>query len=447
VCEALEPRRLLAAGLGETTGLVQVVAPAPKAPAVYRVVVVPGESFIELAWTNTTTSAGVVIVRRQGAAITAKPLDRITYAVGISLGGGTVVAVGQADHYIDTGLPDGQSFTYALYAYDADRDYSAAVVRRAAPRSEDFAATIHVTPQAGFGGYNLDLAAGRYVLVTLDMQLVGDDPGPALKWQWEHGIERIWSGQFSLGDGAADLPIVVDCRFVTSNPDEVVNVTAGTGMMDTANWYTANPSNWDNSWQDELAAHEAGHYLGLYDEYPPSEGGLLDPKNPIIDDTSIMGAVTGAPEQRHYEGIAAQAQRLTGRRMRLLAGTLYGPAVQPVVLRIYAPDGDSRAHPRKVTAFVGTRLLSGGVGPHDRADYYRLSVAKTGRLRVSLSGLSAGASLAVLDVAGHVLASSDQPGRSPERIVIADARGPVVVRVTGLKWPTRYRLSLQIKPT
>ena len=42
--------------------------------------------------------------------------------------------------------------------------------------------------------------------------------------------------------------------------------------------------------------------LGLYDEYEP---GAVDPHNPLVDRTSIMGFNPGpgaAPRARHYEG-------------------------------------------------------------------------------------------------------------------------------------------------
>ena len=59
---------------------------------------------------------------------------------------------------------------------------------------------------------------------------------------------------------------------------------------------------WDTADTGRVAAHEYGHVVGNYDEY---SGGALDPSDPIIDTTGLMGwtglgTVTYA---RHYEPV------------------------------------------------------------------------------------------------------------------------------------------------
>jgi PKD repeat protein len=137
------------------------------------------------------------------------------------------------------------------------------------------------------------------VHVTLNIQLIGDDPGTALRDQWEDGIEGIWSNTFDLHDGSFVYPIQVEVNWVSTNPHWVVTVIQGTGTCYTNKWYTSTAT-WPATMEDEVKAHEAGHMMGLCDEYV---GGGLCLDNPIIDPDSIMGQNLGDPRARHYTEI------------------------------------------------------------------------------------------------------------------------------------------------
>jgi hypothetical protein len=173
---------------------------------------------------------------------------------------------------------------------------------------------------SGIYGWNynfgISLSEGAQVTLTLDIEFTGDDPGDALRQQWIDGIERVWSNQYFLVDGTAHIPIIMDANVVTSGADQVVTVHSGTGRTNMTNWYTDRPAGWSNDWQDEIAAHEAGHMLGLYDEYL---GGAVDPATNLIDDTAIMGPNVEQVYERYFTQILNWAEGRTGHDMSLMA--------------------------------------------------------------------------------------------------------------------------------
>lgn len=141
--------------------------------------------------------------------------------------------------------------------------------------------------------------------IELNIKLVGDDPGASIKQQWEEGIEGIWSNQYDIVDGYYRYPIVVELNWVDSNYHHEVTVHNTWGRDNMLNWYT-NPF-WGWWYRDEIAAHEAGHMLGLYDEYLDDgvideNDGALDPATLFTTTNSIM-ADLGPPRDWHYEQI------------------------------------------------------------------------------------------------------------------------------------------------
>jgi hypothetical protein len=128
------------------------------------------------------------------------------------------------------------------------------------------------------------------------------------KVQWETGIEDIWSDAYEIAEGSNLYPIQVNVDWVTDplEADYIVAVYPGSGNVTMSAWYLENPSGWGNDYHDEIAAHEAGHYMGLYDEYP---GGALDPAMPWGDPPSFptdsIMADLGEPREWHFEGILA----------------------------------------------------------------------------------------------------------------------------------------------
>lgn len=151
----------------------------------------------------------------------------------------------------------------------------------------------------------------------------GDHLGKTYVEVWEQGIEEIWSNGATLINFDNPSEIIgfdFDVNFVTENPDHIINVADSFGFTPNAlNWvFDLNNVGYSNNLQDEFAAHEFAHLLGLYDEYI---GGFNDPAltSAEIDRlcdisspspgtmifsgewcNSIMGSLGGAPMARHY---------------------------------------------------------------------------------------------------------------------------------------------------
>ena len=121
----------------------------------------------------------------------------------------------------------------------------------------------------------------------------------ALKPGWEVGIESRWSDQYQILHANHYLyDILFDVTFVdTWNPTldhHYVRVRPGPQR--------SNLGFWDTEDTQRVVAHEYGHSIGNYDEYI---GGALDPVNPLIDTTSLMGgtADTVVTYARHYQPV------------------------------------------------------------------------------------------------------------------------------------------------
>lgn len=140
------------------------------------------------------------------------------------------------------------------------------------------------------------------VNVGIGIRLTGYTPSSTLKAVWENGIESMWGRQFDIIDteGSFDYHYHVnfDVRFydyTTSSAYHTVTVTNGTGSGNMLNWYTT--SAWGEYYNGAYVAHEVGHMFSLYDEY---SGGAVNPTNPIIDYSSIMGSLAEGAKDRHY---------------------------------------------------------------------------------------------------------------------------------------------------
>ena len=134
--------------------------------------------------------------------------------------------------------------------------------------------------------------------LTIDVGvfLYGYDAGETLKNIWENSIESIWSNAFDLFDGEFyyDTVFNVDWLNSFSGADHGVLVHQGSGNVNKTNWYTDNPSGQGYNKQGVVAAHEFGHMIGLFDEYP---GGATE----VIRNDSIMGSNLSAPQSDHYD--------------------------------------------------------------------------------------------------------------------------------------------------
>ncbi len=159
--------------------------------------------------------------------------------------------------------------------------------------------------------------------ISLDIDLVGDDPGDLVS-VWEAGIENIWSNKYDIIDGNFTYPLLFDVNFVDSNADQVVTIHAGAGHTNMTNWFLDESAGWGNEYHDEIAAHEFGHMLGLYDEY---EGGAV---NPDIDQnifTDSLMADLKPTQPRHYADILQLLINETSRDLSLAVASLPVPSI------------------------------------------------------------------------------------------------------------------------
>jgi chitodextrinase len=78
-----------------------------------------GDDYLSLSWTNPTDAdlAGVIVRRLQGA-------------TAPTLTSGTMISdfTDQADYVVDPGLTPGTQYSYAFFAYDKAKNYSAASI-------------------------------------------------------------------------------------------------------------------------------------------------------------------------------------------------------------------------------------------------------------------------------------------------------------------------------
>lgn len=172
--------------------------------------------------------------------------------------------------------------------------------------------TGRITAMNGFVwnyGYDIGQKDNR-VLVHVAINLIPADDvtRPELdrvKEKWEVGIERIWSNRFFLVTPSGEqYPVVIDITFSGTRFHHDVIVSRSGGKTDELNW--------NLMISPEVAAHEFGHMIGVFDEY---RGGAIARDIGITDRTSIM---TGDPDKggetyaRHYEGIRRWFVEKTG---------------------------------------------------------------------------------------------------------------------------------------
>jgi hypothetical protein len=150
-------------------------------------------------------------------------------------------------------------------------------------------------------GYDIGFSAatGNFD-IGLRINLIGADPGDTLRTTWERGIENTWSHRFSLTDNDRAHGVVFDVMFVDANPHHTVTVHSGTGNANMLNWYTENPSGWPQDRQGLLVAHEAGHMVGNFDEYP---GGAVNPNGSFgnVPDSLMGSLLSDTLYDRHFQ--------------------------------------------------------------------------------------------------------------------------------------------------
>jgi hypothetical protein len=139
--------------------------------------------------------------------------------------------------------------------------------------------------------YSYDIGFFDDVLkIDLDIKPTGFTPSDELFNAWEHGIEDIWStNRFSV-------PVSFNVDWVSNNYDQQVYIHNEKNVSRMSDWYT---DNYDGGFsvQDEIAAHEAGHMFGLWDEYA---GGAINPNTGLINTGGLMANIRGNTLDYYY---------------------------------------------------------------------------------------------------------------------------------------------------
>ncbi len=156
--------------------------------------------------------------------------------------------------------------------------------------------------------YDIELASGRFSITRkIDFKYIGGaSASNKQKKRWKQEIEQIWDKKFKIhrkdcyrGDtcdcyaeqGCCSYAIHIFCEF-SSGQGKQVELHAGANQA--SGWGT--PLWWySHTWWEESAgvpatvrAHEFGHQIGMYDEYP---AGACDPLRMFTNDpTSVMNA-------------------------------------------------------------------------------------------------------------------------------------------------------------
>ncbi len=159
-------------------------------------------------------------------------------------------------------------------------------------------------------------------------------------------------------------------NFVSSGQDFVTRVDPSANCSSQmSRWCVDNPGGATNERQDEVAAHEFGHMVGIYDEYAigtvdpaalPASLCTIPPAGQAFCN-SLM-ADLGPTRQRYYESILANLESLLGRDLSLaFAGQPPYPANPPLPdFGLHHDHPDDLQLPQQVPQSGSIVLLLGG---------------------------------------------------------------------------------------
>lgn len=139
---------------------------------------------------------------------------------------------------------------------------------------------------SGQYGWNYSYDIGLFndvLMVDLDINMVGDVDNSVLN-TWESGMENAWSTD------RFDVPITFNVDWVDTDYDQRVYAKDGSGRSSMHMWYEEDGGS--------LAAHEAGHMFGLFDEY---WGGATDPEtSEHVGTGGLMHTLNGSTLDHYY---------------------------------------------------------------------------------------------------------------------------------------------------
>ena len=222
--------------------------------------VTAGHKFLTLGWTNPGDGdfGGVLVIRKSGSAPTYTPGAGVSYTLNQTVGDGTVAYVGSGTGFTDSGLDNGTTYYYKLYAYDTPaKNYSTGVGTSGTPVAD-------TTPPNAVG--SLTAAAQSDTAIKLD---------------WVNS---------SSSDALGVLILRKTGGAPTGTPTASTVYTAGTVIGDGTVVYVGTGSTWtDSTLTQELTTY--GYSVFAYD-VAPNYSTRADGSAVTLTDNTAPGNVT-----------------------------------------------------------------------------------------------------------------------------------------------------------
>lgn len=171
-------------------------------------------------------------------------------------------------------------------------------------------------------GYDIGFSQKSGYTVTEKIQLTGVDPGPAVKDFWKSSTENIWTTRDKFNQ-----PVILTVQFVGQGGNIPVAVLPGLPpSVSRPDALRGNELTWFAGWSGPNGApngtgspapwaHEVGHMLGNFDEYP---GGGVNPNKSFGNEPGLMGLSLAGPAgtatdlfDRQYQFVANWAMGQT----------------------------------------------------------------------------------------------------------------------------------------
>lgn len=163
--------------------------------------ITPGDGQIELSWANPGADFNkVLILRKAGSAISDIPTEGQEYSVPGTIGGSAIIYVNNGTTFIDTGLINGTSYFYKIFAYDNYMNYAVGVDAGPYVSQAAAPATWLADPDTPIGGFS------RETVIRLRVQITNSG-SEALNYNY--GLEYAQKNGGTCGDDESFVVIPV----------------------------------------------------------------------------------------------------------------------------------------------------------------------------------------------------------------------------------------------